>query len=236
MKPQATTIRPESASPVDTRLFAVRKRWRKVRAVTGRCTPENIKVGGPHSTRFATSVCGAGSMPGSSARACSMSSSRLPSKINSLPRSPGDQGAGRVSRQHPRAISPKHDQSALAGRTLASTEESRGDLNIKTDAVQDQVVRSSSTATNQAARAVKINCASRTNVAGSWLITAQKVTLDAPGPVLLRFVSTKHATLHELDQAYEELEDEYERWRNRGRVAQGAPDPPPHRSGVSSTS
>jgi acetylornithine deacetylase/succinyl-diaminopimelate desuccinylase-like protein len=62
MKPQATTIRPESASPVDTRLFAVRKRWRKVRAVTGRCTPENIKVGGPHSTRFATSVCGAGSI------------------------------------------------------------------------------------------------------------------------------------------------------------------------------
>jgi hypothetical protein len=39
-----------------------------------------------------------------------------------------------------RALSPKHDQSALAGRTLASTEESRGDLDIRTDAVQDQAI------------------------------------------------------------------------------------------------
>jgi len=60
----------------------------------------------------------------------------------------------------PRAISPKHDQSALAGRTLASTEESRGDLDIKTDAVQDQIVRSSSTATK-----IKPHVLSRSTVA-----------------------------------------------------------------------
>ena len=48
MKPQATTMRPESASPVDKRLFAARKRWRKVQAVTGRCSAKKIKVGGPH--------------------------------------------------------------------------------------------------------------------------------------------------------------------------------------------
>ena len=53
----------------------------------------------------------------------------------------------------------RHER-ALAGRTLASTEESRGDLDIKTDAVQDQIVRSSSTATK-----IKPHVLSRSTVA-----------------------------------------------------------------------
>jgi hypothetical protein len=48
MKPQVRTMGPESASPVDTKTLCVRKRWRKVQAVTGRSTPEHIKVGSPH--------------------------------------------------------------------------------------------------------------------------------------------------------------------------------------------
>jgi hypothetical protein len=64
-----------------------------------------------------------------------MSSSRLPSKINSTKIKTRVRNALADS-----TPAPFHDQSALAGRMLASTEESRGDPDIKTDAVQDQVV------------------------------------------------------------------------------------------------